>query len=56
MDEESYTLEELLVGIQRVINYIGKDKFKQLIKDNKSLKNDSAKKTPDDYLHEINNY
>ena len=43
--EGQYTLDQLLLGIRRVIDYIGEEKFEQLLNDEISSQNTTDEST-----------
>ena len=54
--EEKYTINEFLIAIIKVFNYLGSDKVSQIIKSGNLPSETPIEKTPDDLLEEINNY
>ena len=53
--DERFTLDEFLMALPRIIDYIGKDKLFQIIRDENPTQKKPEEKTPDEILHEINN-
>jgi len=54
--EEQFTFEEFLVGLRRIHDYIGEEKWSELIKSTLQKDTKSKEKTPDDLLDEINKF
>jgi hypothetical protein len=50
------TPEQFLIVIKRALDYIGPDKFNELIKNENVIDLRKKEKTPDDILEQINQY
>ncbi len=51
-----FTCEEFLIAIKRMLDYIGPDKFNDILNGVNINNLDTKEKTPDDILEEINQY
>lgn len=55
--KELFTIEEFLIGIKKVIEYIGDDKLSQIIRDEiEPEKDPSDEESPDKLFDNINNF
>jgi hypothetical protein len=54
--EEQFTFEEFLVGLRRIHDYIGEEKWSEFMKSTQKKETNPKEKTPDDLLEEINNF
>ena len=54
--EKQYTLDQLLLGFRKVIDYIGEEKFEQILHGEIPPDNNTDEKSPDEILDEINDY
>lgn len=53
--DDQFTFEELLLGLPKLVEYIGKEMCIQILKGETKLES-LSKKTPDEILNEINNF
>ena len=54
--DQLFTIDEFLIALPRIIDYIGKEKLSQIIRDENPTIKKPEEKTPEEILEEINNY
>ena len=54
--EEKYTIDEFIIVIKRLFDYIGPDMLHKLLIDNNPPQKKLEEKTSDELLEEINNF